>query len=83
MLLNPENGMSTQVIIDLKKDDHQRRHPEQAWGFRLPLVLILRPHVETAAQALRAPLWWRGDAATGRWERLGEIPEPSTDDWVF
>ncbi len=21
------------------------------------------------------PVWWRGDAATGQWERLGEIPE--------
>uniref|UniRef100_UPI0035E3F88A hypothetical protein n=1 Tax=Thermoflexus sp. TaxID=1969742 RepID=UPI0035E3F88A len=29
------------------------------------------------------PVWWRGDAATGRWERLGEIPEAAPEDWDF
>jgi len=152
VLLNPENGMSLQVLIDLRDDAHRRAHPDQAWDFRLPPELILRPHVETAALAIWAPrsaarlqeqqeafptdridgyrlqvgadgrvrledaehgavqdlgapvpmsralvmtgtivlareregpVWWRGDVATGRWERLGEIPEPPTEDWIF
>ncbi|WP_322800371.1 hypothetical protein [Thermoflexus sp.] len=55
VLLNPENGMSLQVLIDLRDDAHRRAHPDQTRDFRLPPELILRPHVETAALAIWAP----------------------------
>jgi hypothetical protein len=45
-------------------------------------ALVMTGTIVLARERNRS-MWWRGDAATGQWERLGEIPEDHPGDWVF
>jgi hypothetical protein len=77
-------SQALQVTPDGRVREDPARGVSRDLGAPVPMgeALVMTGTIVLARERNRS-MWWRGDAATGQWERLGEIPEDHPGDWVF